>query len=169
MASPRLLLVFFLCLLPLPTLHAQELRQAPLPSLLSPQSQATLDKLATLSAMPKPDWRMHAGDLPHGESPTLDDSGWPAATRSLPAEAVWIRTTIEVPRNLNGYDLTGTQISFRLHLGDSRSITQIVYFNGLRVAMGVDLEPIVLFADAHPGDKVLVAIKLLPTAEPEAL
>ena len=32
---------------------------------------------------------------------------------------------------------------------------QILYFNGRRVAMGDDLEPIVLFDDAQPGDKVV--------------
>ncbi len=65
------------------------------------------------------------------------------------------------PRELNGYDLTGTQISFRLRIDANGPVTQIVYFNGRRVALGTDLEPIVLFADAHPGDKVLVAVKLL--------
>ena len=79
----------------------------------------------------------------------------------LPGEALWLRATIEVPKELNGYDLTGTQISFRLRIGANGPVTQIVYFNGRRVAMGTDLEPIVLFADAHPGDKVLVAVKLL--------
>jgi hypothetical protein len=41
---------------------AQNLQEKPLPSLLTPQSQSVLDKLATLSALPKPDWRYHAGD-----------------------------------------------------------------------------------------------------------
>ncbi len=150
-------------LVALPALPAQDLREAPLPSLLTPESQNVLDKLASLSALPTPDWRYHAGDLPHGESPSLDDAGWQAVTApaTLPAEAVWMRATIEVPKNLNGYDLTGTQISFRVRIEANGPVTQIVYFNGRRVAMGTDLEPIVLFADAHPGDKVLVAVKLL--------
>src|SRR6266403_840139 len=42
---------------------------------------------------------------------------------------------------------------------------EIIYFNGRRVAMGDDLEPIVLFDDAKPGDKVAVAVKLLPTVD----
>ena len=142
---------------------AQDLREAPLPSLLTPESQKVLDKLASLSALPEPDWRYHAGDLPHGESPSLDDAGWQAVTApaTLPGEALWMRATIEVPKNLNGYDLTGTQISFRLRIDANGPVTQIVYFNGRRVAMGTDLEPITLFADARPGDKVLVAVKLL--------
>jgi len=43
--------------------------------------------------------------------------------------------------------------------------TQIVYFNGRRVAMGDDLEPIILFDPAKPGDKILVAVKLLQTVD----
>jgi alpha-mannosidase len=148
--------------------RTQDLREAPLPSLLTPESQAVLDKLASFSALPKPEWRYHAGDLQHGESPSVDDAGWEAATDTsmLPAEPLWMRATIEVPKNLNGYDLTGAQISFRLQVDVDR-LPQIIYFNGRRVAMGVDLEPIVLFADAHPGDKVLVAVKLLRSDEPK--
>ena len=42
---------------------------------------------------------------------------------------------------------------------------QIIYFNGRRVALGDDLEPIVLFDQAKPGDKVLIAVKLLHTVD----
>ena len=42
---------------------------------------------------------------------------------------------------------------------------EIIYFNGRRVALGDDLEPIVLFDQAKPGDKVLVAVKLLHTVD----
>ena len=96
----------------LPVRPAQDRREAPLPSILAPESQSVLDKLASLSALPTPDWRYHAGDLAHGESPSLDDAGWQAVTTpsTLPGDALWMRATIEVPKNLNGYDLTGTQI-----------------------------------------------------------
>jgi alpha-mannosidase len=42
---------------------------------------------------------------------------------------------------------------------------QILYFNGRRVALGDDLEPIVLFDQAHPGDKAVIAVKLLHTVD----
>src|SRR3984957_68287 len=42
---------------------------------------------------------------------------------------------------------------------------EIIYFNGRRVALGDDLEPIVLFEPAKPGDKILVAVKLLHTVD----
>jgi len=162
-----------LCLAGLLLVHgaagAQNLAETPLPSLLTPESRNVLDKLASLSALPKPDWRYHAGDIPHGESPSLDDADWLPATSPLPGEAIWLRATIEVPKTLNGYDLTGTQISFRLLIDANGPVTQIVYFNGRRVAMGTSLEPIELFPDAHPGDKVLVAVKLLHSEDQKRL
>ena len=76
-----------------------------------------------------------------------------------------IAAWIEVPKTLHGYDLTGTNISFRFRAWENGPMPQIIYFNGRRVAMGDDLEPIDLFQDAKPGDKVLVAVKLLHTVE----
>ena len=131
------------------------------PTLLTPESKATLDKLESLTSLPKPNWHYHVGDMAHGESPTLDDANWQAVSGPLPGEALWLRAAIEVPKSLNGYDLTGTDVSFRMLIDANGPVTQIVYFNGRRVAMGTDLEPITLFANAHPGDKVLVAVKLM--------
>ena len=78
-------------------------------------------------------------------------------------EAVWYRRTIEAPKTLNGYDLTGVEVSFRFLANANGPIPEILYFNGRRVAMGDNLEQVQLFGDAKPGDKILVAVKLLPT------
>ena len=67
---------------------AQSVREAPLPSLLTPQSQTILDKLASLSSLPKPDWSYHTGDLQHGESPSLDDTSWQSAAGTLPVRSI---------------------------------------------------------------------------------
>jgi alpha-mannosidase len=55
---------------------------------LSPQSQTIMNRLAELSSLPAPSWRVHVGDLPHGEDPAIDDSAWPIATLNYetPAE-----------------------------------------------------------------------------------
>jgi alpha-mannosidase len=168
MVCPRRLVSLFLvslAILPY-TAHAQTLSEPSLPSLLSPEAKAVLARLDTLEALPQPTWRYHDGDLAHGESPAVDDATWQTAAKGteLPAGPLWIRATVEVPKNLNGYDLTGSQISFRLEVNTDRT-PEIVYLNGRRAAMGVDLEPIVLFPDAHPGDKLLVAVKLTATEE----
>ncbi len=134
---------------------------------LSPAEQKTLDTLDSLQSLPDGPWRFHAGDLPHGESPTLDDSSWTEVQPKSTAgkEAVWYRRTVTVPKTLHGYDLAGTSISFRFHAYGNGPMPQIIYFNGRRVALGDDLEAIDLFTDAKPGEKVLIAVKLLPTVD----
>ncbi|MGA8938356.1 MAG: glycoside hydrolase family 38 C-terminal domain-containing protein, partial [Acidobacteriaceae bacterium] len=134
---------------------------------LSPAAISKLQTLESLTELPPGEWRFHVGDVPHGESPTLDDSSWPlvAPHSAAPKEAVWYRRVIEVPKNLNGYDITGSRIWFQFQADANGPMPQIIYFNGRRVALGDDLEPIVLFAPAKPGDKILVAVKLLHTVD----
>ena len=134
---------------------------------LPESARATLDQLGNLSHLPMGTWRYHTGDVAHGESPSLDDSTWPTArvNGEYPEDALWFRQWIEVPKTLNGYDLTGAQIWFRFDAWVNGPLPQIIYFNGRRVAMGDDLEPIVLFDQARPGDRVLVAVKMLATVD----
>jgi alpha-mannosidase len=82
-----------------------------------------------------------------------------------PMDAVWYRREIEVPKTLHGYDLTGARIWFQFRADANGPMPEIIYFNGRRVALGDDLEPIVLFEPAKPGEKVLVAVKLLRTVD----
>ena len=121
--------------------------------------------LSELNRLTAENWRFHAGDLPHGESPDVDDSTWNQAkpNSDTSKDAAWFRSSIEVPKSFHGYDLTGARIWFTFHARTHGTLPEIVYFNGRRVALGDDLEPIVLFDKAKPGDKVLVAVKLLQT------
>jgi alpha-mannosidase len=134
---------------------------------LSPAAIAKLHTLETLNALPAGKWHFHAGDVPHGESPALDDSSWPVVEprSKAPFDAVWYRREITVPKTLNGYDITGARIWFQFRADANGPIPEIIYFNGKRVALGDDLEPIVLFEPAKPGDKILVAVKLLRTVD----
>jgi len=133
----------------------------------SVQSQAVVQRLTLLNRLPAEEWRFHAGDLAHGESPDLDDSSWQLVKPRMeaPQDAVWFRRWIEVPPSLQGYDLTGARIWFSFRADANGPMPEIIYFNGRRVALGDDLEPIVLFDKAKPGDKVLVAVKLLHTVD----
>ncbi len=134
---------------------------------LSPASRAVIDRLASLGELPAGTWKMHTGDLTHGESVNLDESGWQAIApgEKAPTDAVWFRQIIQVPETLHGYDLTGARIWFQFHAEANGPMPEILYFNGRRVAMGDDLEPIALFDDARPGDKAVVAVKLLETVD----
>jgi len=82
-----------------------------------------------------------------------------------PTASAWYRQWIEVPKFLAGYDLTGARIWFQFKASANGPMPEIIYFNGRRVALGDDLEPIVLFDKAKPGDRVLVAVKLLATVD----
>ena len=134
---------------------------------LPPQSQVVVERLLSLSQLPPGTWKVHESDLSHGEAVNLDDSGWQTATAGAryPTSAVWFRQTIEIPAALHGYDLTGARVWFDFHVDANGPIPEIFYFNGRRVALGDDLEPVVLFDDAKPGDKVVVAVKLLATVD----
>ena len=136
-------------------------------ALLPPQSRAMVQRLMSLSQLPAGTWKIHEGDLPHGEAVNVDASGWQDAAvgAHFSTNAVWLRQTIELPATLNGYDLTGARIWFQFNSNANGPVPEIIYFNGRRVAMGEDLEPVVLFDDARPGDKVVVAVKLLQTVD----
>ena len=134
---------------------------------LHASSQTAVARLGELNRLPADEWRVHPGDLAHGEAPELDDSSWQVvkAGAALSEEAVWFRRWIEVPRDLHGYDLSGTRIWFSFSASANGPMPEIFYFNGRRVALGDDLEPVVLFDKAKPGDKVLAAVKLLHTVD----
>ncbi len=130
-------------------------------------AKTVVQRLTELNTLPAEEWRYHAGDLAHGESPELDDSSWQLVKPRMeaPHDAVWFRRWVEVPQNLHGYDLTGARIWFEFRADANGPMPEIIYYNGRRVALGDDLEPIVLFDQAKPGDKVLVAVKLLHTVD----
>jgi len=134
---------------------------------LDSNSQAAIARLSELNRLPADEWRFHVGDLAHGEATDLDDSSWEVVKAQAKGslEAEWFRRWIEVPKSFHGYDLTGTRIWFSFSANANGPMPEIIYFNGRRVALGDDLEPIVLFDKAKPGDKVLVAVKLLHTVD----
>lgn len=135
---------------------------------LPASSRMVIDRLSSLSSLPVSEWRMHVGDLAHGESVNLDDSSWPLIR--LPFETgsrdiVWLRARVRIPKQLHGYELAGA--SLRINSWKSDSIT--VYSNGQRVAAGDDLEPIVLFDSAKADDKALIAIRMGKTDDTKSL
>ncbi len=160
-------LLIFPCILltfavPVPAQSAPKIEAS-----LDAGSRAVVDRLGELHEIPDGVWKTHSGDLAHGEAAGLDESAWQEIKRGgkAPNEAVWFRQTYQVPQTLSGYDLTGARIWFQFHAYANGPMPQILYFNGRRVAMGDDLEPIVLLNQARPGDKITVAVKLLHTVD----
>ena len=134
---------------------------------VNPLVDKVTSQLRSLTHLSADEWRYHVGDLPHGEAVELDDSGWSVVKNKsqAPEDAVWYRRWIVVPPTLNGYDLTGTKLWFRFAASANGAVPEIIYFNGRRVAMGEDLEPIILLDPVKPGEKILVAVKLLQTVD----
>ena len=89
---------------------AQQL--ADLTKSMSEQGRTVVTRLAELNRLSPGQWRVHDGDMAHGESSDLDDTSWPIAktTESYSTEAVWFRQWVEVPKTLHGYDLTEARI-----------------------------------------------------------
>lgn len=135
--------------------------------ILPANTHSVLNRLGALHDLPDGAWKVHAGDLAHGEAVDLDDSSWKEAASEKPDSngPLWYRRTYVVPQTLDGYDLTGARIWFQFRAHVDGDMPEIVYFNGRRVALGEALEPIVLFESTKPGDKVLVAVKLLHTPD----
>ncbi|MGA2906674.1 MAG: glycoside hydrolase family 38 C-terminal domain-containing protein [Terracidiphilus sp.] len=134
---------------------------------LSPAAQAVMERLSRIGRQPVNDLRYYAGDAPNGEAVNFDDSGWQTVQLPLTASVgpVWLRKQIEVPKTFDGYDPTGAKI----WLQEPTRGGVTVYCNGQRIAMGEDLEPIVLFSSAKPGERLLLAIRLERTVAPKRL
>jgi alpha-mannosidase len=161
-------MVLFAPALPAQSEFPQEAKEE-LTKKLPAGAQTVVQQLFALGSLPQPQWRIHPADMPHGEAVDLDDSTWEAVKTPSqgPTSAVWYRAWIEVPKSVNGYDITGAEIFFNFNVYADGLGPMIVYFNGRRVAMGEDLEPIALFDAARTGEKVLVAVKLTRSIEPK--
>jgi len=123
-----------------------------------------LKRLEAMTTLPLAQWRSH-GDMPHGEDPALDDSGWTAVTLGGRggSAAAWYRTTVEIPRTAGGKDLQGVRIRLQVRFSNDGR----VFVNGGLVAQGDGsaLDPIPLASKAVPGQKLLVAVKVPYHAE----
>src|ERR1035437_620106 len=125
---------------------------------LSPDAQKVMERLSHLGTVPVSDVRYYVGSMPNGSAIDVDDSVWQTINMPFVASAdpVWLRKWIEVPKSFGGYDPTGAKI----WLQEPTRGAVTVFCNGKRVSRGEDMEPIVLFDSAKPGDKLLLAIQL---------
>jgi alpha-mannosidase len=125
-------------------------------------------RLQAMTMLPIDDWRFHDVDLPHGEDPSLDDSGWKAIAVSYSErrgndvapgpERGWYRATVEIPPTVGGRNIGGA----RLKLAVRFSTDGRVFLNGGLVAQGDGriLDSILLTNKAVPGQKIQIAIKV---------
>ncbi len=125
-----------------------------------------LDRLQAITTMPLDSWQIIAADLPHGETPgaSMADAKPMALKQSL-QHPVWLYHSVEIPSALNGYSVAGSRVSLNLDIGGNTGILISVFVNGNMVARGdQDSQvPITLTQNAQPGQKFLIAIRVLPS------
>ena len=143
-------------------------------------SKATLDRLDALTRQGEAEWRFHT-DIPHPEDPGPNDSDWgtlKVKNVSGPGgrnadEEHWtgtrvFRRWIQIPEKINGYATQGSRVSIDLRFGSPDSLKITVFSNGAILYRGSDddILPMLLTENAQPGQKFLVAARVV--AEDEA-
>ncbi|HTZ95560.1 MAG TPA: alpha-mannosidase [Terriglobales bacterium] len=129
--------------------------------------KAILDRLASLTTLPLPDWHFHS-DVAHPEDPSIDDSGW----EIMQAGTTWtgprvLRRWIEVPRRINGYAIQDARVKLDLNFdfpwNNKGPVTITVFSNGSLISRGDDdmQQPILLTQTAHGGQRFLVAVRVV--------
>ncbi len=142
--------------------------------------KSTLDRLQSLTHRPETEWRSHA-DLPHPEDPALNDSDWSAITvknatgGEHPESEHWngtrvFRRWIEIPDKINGYATQGSEVRLDLRFGSQNSLMIAVFSNGSIVYRGDDdnILPVLLTVSAQPGQKFLVAARVVAADDVQA-
>ena len=137
--------------------------------------KATLDRLQTLTNEGETEWRFHA-DVPHPEDPGLNDSDWEKfVVRNVsgpggknPNEQHWagtrvFRRWIQIPEKINAYSTQGSRVWIDLRFGSPQSLMITVFSNGAMLYRGSDddILPVLLSENAQPGQKFLVAARVV--------
>ena len=126
-----------------------------------------LDRLQAITTMPLDGWKVIGRDVPHGEVPdsALAEAKAVALKQNLQLP-VWVYESVEVPQALNGYSVAGSRVSLNLSVAGNTGILITVFLNGNMVARGdSDSQvPITLTQNAQPDQKLLIAVRILPSA-----
>ncbi len=126
--------------------------------------KTTLDHLQSLVTIPLPDWRSHA-DVPHPEDASLNDADW----QTVKVHEEWetgprvVRRWIEIPDKINGFSTEGARVDLNLVIRSHDALILTVFSNGGIVYRGDEdmEEPIPLTQNAQPGQKFLVAVRIV--------
>jgi alpha-mannosidase len=137
--------------------------------------KVVLDRLQSLSTQAESPWRIHT-DVPHPEDLALNDSDWgvigvknvsgPGGKNEK--EQHWtgtrvFRLWIQIPAKINGYEIDGSRVKLDLRFGSPTALMITIFSNGATLyrGNGDDIQPVLLSATAHAGDKFLVAARVV--------
>lgn len=128
-----------------------------------PAHKAVLEKLRAVSQIAAEEWRIHPGDIADGQTSRVDDSAWQVVKPGYTwtSGITWFRRVIEIPPATSGYDYTGATLRLSFATQSDMDVPAIVYLNGSRIAMGVELEPIEFANEVRPGQKFLLTVKVM--------
>src|SRR5579863_5512444 len=155
---------------------------SPASDLPSDSYKPTLDRLDSLTRLDESEWRFHS-DVPHPEDQSLSDSDWNTfAVKNVSgpggghaADEHWtgtrvFRRWVEIPEKINGYATQGSEVRLDLRFGSRDSLMITVFSNGVIVYRGDDddILPVLLTANAQPGQKFLVAARVVSEGDAEA-
>ena len=144
--------------------------------------KATLDRLNSLTHQPEAEWRFHE-DLPHPEDPNVSDTDWgtfrvknvsgPGGQNAN--EEHWkatrvFRRWVEIPERINGYSTRGGRVRLDLRFGSPSSLMITVFSDGTILYRGDDdnIVPVTLTENAQPGQKFLVAARVVAGDEQQS-
>jgi alpha-mannosidase len=137
--------------------------------------KSTLDHLQSLLRQNESEWRWHA-DVPHPEDPATNDSDWSTITVKNIAEPGgghadeenWkgtrvFRRWVQIPEKINGYATQGAKVLLDLRFGSPGPLMITVFSDGAILYRGNDddIQPVVLTQSAQPGQKFLVAARVV--------
>ncbi len=144
--------------------------------------KTALDRLDSLTRKDEAEWRFNT-DVPHPEDPLVSDSDWGTLTvRNVSGpgsgnakEERWtgtrvFRRWIQIPEKINGYATQGSRASIDLRFGNSEGLKVTVFSNGAILYRGSDddILPILLTENAQPGQKFLVAVRVVAGDESQS-
>jgi alpha-mannosidase len=125
-----------------------------------------LDRLQATSTLPLESWKVITTDLAHGETPdSALAEAKPLALKQDLSLPVWLYSTVDVPSELSGHSVNGSRVALNLDIGGNTGILITVFVNGNMVSRGDEDSqvPIALTQSATPGQKLLIAVRILPS------
>ena len=128
-----------------------------------------LDRLNQITAMPLGGWATFPGDTAHGEaplSPAPQSSGNALNSGGNFIPPTWLYRELEVPKELRGYEVRGSTLKLDVSIESNEGLMITTFANGNMIARTDEdgQVPITLTSNAQPGDKIMIAVRVLPSA-----
>ena len=121
-----------------------------------------VERLKAITVLPLPQWRVKDDAGFRGELPSVDDSQWATSPVGNASEwstgPRWFRNTVVLPTKLAGYDMRDMQVRFRVRIYGENPVLLRIFQDGKQIAIGNDLDPVVISEHAQPGQKILLAV-----------